>query len=265
MAVANSDLKFYLSANRPETDAATSGGARDANMQGLQAASADIGGAGDTINVDSTNAGDTQNVSIAGYGAGGAWLTETLALTGTTDVDSANTYLYVCKIELASDAIGTITVTQTSTPANVIHVIPIGERGAARLFLKAAANAAGGATKYFYEKVFVGNGHASDGVVNATVALTVNTESEIAGACEKAATVQVTDGTESVANRLTAPTGGGSYTFGDMVTPVDAGNAGDGNLIAAEYQGVWLKLTLAAGNAPVQASAFTLQLAGDAS
>lgn len=265
MAAASSDIKFYLSANRPEADTGTSGGARDATMQMLLPTKADIGGAGDTIDLVSASASDTQNVVLAGYGVGGAWVEETIALNGVTTVESTNTFVYLCKIQAASAAAGAVTVSQHTTPANVIHTIPIGEKGAARLFLKAVANAAGGAAKVLYEKVFVGNAHATDGITSAAVALTVNEASELAGALEKSATVQATGGTESVANRVTKPTGGDSYTWADMATPLAMGDAADGNLIAGEWQGLWLRATLAAGRTPTQHTDFTLQATGTAS
>lgn len=265
MAATSDNIRFHLSANRPEGDTGTSGGARDATMQLLLAANADIGGAGAKVDFVSTSASDTQNVTVAGYGAGGAWLTETIALTGTANKQTTNTYLYVCKIQLASVAIGTITCAQFGALSNVIHTIPAGEKGAARLFLGAVANAAGGASKVLYEKVYVGNNHATDAIIAATFAISVDSASELAGALEKAANAQVTGGTESVAARTTEPTGGGSYTWGELTTPAAVGDAGDGNLTAGEYQGVWLRLTLAAGRAPTQATGYTLTVAGPAS
>jgi hypothetical protein len=260
-----SDILFFLSTNRPEADTGTSGGARDATMQLLLAANADIGGAGVKVDLVSASAGDTQNCAIAGYGAGGAWLEETVALNGITHVQSANTYLYVAKIQLASAAAGIVTAAQYGALSNVIHAIPVGQKGAARLFLKATANALGGGDKVLYEKVFVGNAHATDGMVSMTVAISVDSATELAGALEKATGAQVANGTESTAARTTAPTGGASYTWGELTTPAAAGDAGDGNLTAGEYQGVWLRLTLAAGRTPTQATGYTLAVAGTAS
>jgi hypothetical protein len=265
MAATSTDIKFYLSANRPEADTGTSGGARDATMQLLLPANADVGGAGVQVDCVSTSASDTGNIVIAGYGAGGAWLTETLALNGLSHVHSANPYLYVCKLQMAAAAVGIVTCAQYGALSNVIHAIPATEKGAARLFLKAFANAAGGASLARYEKLFVGNANATGGMNTMTDALTVNSAGELAGALEKAATVQATGGTESVAARTTAPTGGGSYSWVDMVTPLAMGDGADGNLVAGEYQGVWLRLTLAAGRAPTQATAATMQGAGIAS
>ena len=54
MAVASTDLVLYLSANRPEDDSSTSGGAMDDNMRLLLRADSDSlnGGSGDTVDFE---------------------------------------------------------------------------------------------------------------------------------------------------------------------------------------------------------------------
>jgi hypothetical protein len=270
MAVANADLeRMYLSANKPEADTGTSGGARDANTQLLDRTNAvDMnGGAGEKVKLTSDSAADTQNCTLAGYGTDGAWLTETFALTGVTLKTSANTYKHLCKIALASDAIGTVTVAGNTTAAT-IHTIPIGERGAQVLFIKAEANAAGGAAKSFYEKVFAGNSHATDALISGKVWLSEDEDTELTMALEMSADVIVTNGSETTAARTTAPTTGGTYSYSEAATEgasLAVGDAADGNLVAAEYQGIWVKLSLAAGRTPEQVVQAALTLKGSAS
>ena len=266
MAVTNDDLMFYLSANRPEDDSSTSGGARDPKMQLLLTANTEISG-GDTLDVVSDSASDVSDLTVAGYTAAGAWVEEVITLTGTTPVTSTTEWEYVQKLELDADAVGEIAITQTSTPANVVHTIPAGERGAAKLFLKASANTSGGAAKSLYEKLFAGNGNATDALISGTLTATLNEEAHtsLTFAMGKTDGTQATGGTESVAARTTAPTGGSSYTFGTFATAVAVGDAADGNLVADEWQPVWCKLTLEAGRTPTKDTAFTLQLNGDAS
>lgn len=258
------DLYFYLSSNTPEDDSSTSGGAIDTDMRLIDASSCDsiAGGSGDTIDLVSTSASDTQNVALAGYGTDGSWLTETVSLSGTTNVQSANTYLHLRKVECASSAVGTITVARyNSGSPSSLFTIASGEKGAAGLFLNAQANASGGATKYLYEKIFVYSD--ADTFTSCIFANTTDEDSELTWAGEEDSGGDlVTNGTESVTNRVTAPTTG-APTFADHLTigaGLTLGDSGDGNLGNAEAQGIWAKLTLSAGRATEYVVSYTLKV-----
>jgi len=256
MPVADADLKFYLAASRPVADTGTSGGALDPKMQLIDRTYADAmnTGSGEQVKLTSDSAADTQNCTLMGYAPDGTWATETFALTGVTPKVSTNTYLHLVSLVLASDANGTIAVTGNTTAA-AIHTIPIGERGAARMFILAKANAVGGASKDLYEKVFVGNDHASDAAIEAKVWLAQDAGAYLTMDCEMSGDVTLTGGSETTANRVTEPTTGGTYSWGEHASEGAAhvaGDAEDGNLAADEWQGVWIKLTLAAGLTPDQ-------------
>lgn len=275
MSVVAAELKFFLSAGTPENDTDTSGGARSTTVRLLVKTNADSmnTGSGEQVKLTSDNAGDTQNVTLKGYGTTGLWLTETLALTGTTPAVSTNTFLHLCSVITASAATGIITVTG-NTSTNVIHTIPAGESGARRLFLLATANATGGETKTLYEKIFIGNSNATSSLIQSVIwqltqinsgALVSTIALECSGGTGSAS--QVIDGTESTANRLTAPTGGGEYTFAaaaSLGAGLTVGTAADGNLGPGEYQGVWVKLVLPAGTTPNQITAWAPEIDGSA-
>jgi hypothetical protein len=271
MAVSSSDLIVYLSANRPEADTTTSGGAIDATMRLLLRANSDTlgGGSGDRIDLVSTSGSDTQNVVIAGYGTDGTWIEETVTLAGTTNVQSVATFLHLRKVQAATAAAGVVTVAEyNGGDPSALFTIPVAEKGAACLFLKATANAGGGATKTLYEKIFVKNAHATDTLVNAIAYLSADEDTELKIDAEMASGATVTGGSETTANRATKPTTGGTYTFADHATEGaahDLGDAEDGNLIAGEAQGIWVELTLAAGRTPEQQVQWALTATGDAS
>jgi len=244
---------FYLSQNRPEDDVSASGGAVDRKMRWLARADGDSlgGGAGDKLDFVSDNAGDTCNVTVAGYKADGTWVQEVVALNGAAHVQTTNEYLHMRKCEMAADAVGVITVSEYNggAPAEKF-TIPAGERGAAAVFLKAKAEAAGGATKKLYEKVFLVNPDA-DALTGCKTYMSQDEDAEMKLDLEEdVGGNTVTGGTEQVANRLTEPNVGGGYTWADHATAGTAhvcGDNEDGNMVQDEAQGLWIQLTLAPG------------------
>lgn len=245
---------FYLSANHPVNNTGTSGGAIDAKMRLLSRDDSDdiAGGAGDYLDLVSASALDTQNVSIIGKAVNGTWVTEVVALNGTSHVQSANEYLHIRKIAAASDANGIITVARYNTGAPVtLFTVPVTERGGAHLALYLDAEAGGGAPVVAYEKLFmkaVGASYSGGKFYNSE-----DEDNELTWDLEMSADVTVVDGSETTTNRLTEPTTGGTYSWGehaDLGAAHDIGDAEDGNLAAGEGQGIWVRITLAAGRGP---------------
>lgn len=270
MAVAATDLVFYCAANIPEADTGTAGGAIDPDIRVIDRSECDSidGGAGDTIDLVSAAAGDTQNCYLAGVGTDGSWLSETVALNGTTHVQSTNTYLHLRKVELASAAAGAVTVAayQSGSPVTLTTIVA-GEKGYKDPFLRAEANAAGGAAKAIYAKVFLKNTHATDALQSGVVWLSEDEDSELTMDLEMSGGATVTGGSETTTNRVTEPSTGGTYSWGEHATEGAGhvvGDAEDGNLIAAEAQGIWLKLSLAAGRTPEQQVQWTINWSGSA-
>lgn len=249
-------ILVYLSAGRPEDDSTTSGGAIDTDVRLMDYTIYDsiAGGSGDKIDLVSSSASDTQVFALAGYGKDGSWLTENVSCTGTTHVQSTNTYLHLRKIVAASAAVGTITVARYNLGSPVtLGTIIAGEKGYSTLFLNAQANASDGAAKALYEKIFVYSTADTHTLVKFFNNIDEDSELTWAGEEDSGGDL-VTNGTESTVNRVTAPTTG-SPTFADHINLANAltlGDAGDGNLGATEAQGVWCKLSLAAGRATEQ-------------
>lgn len=246
--------EFFLSANRPEDDVTASGGAIDLKMRLLEVGQGDNldGGAGDTLDLVSSAAGDVCNVDVAGYSPAGAWQEEVVALNGVNHVQSVNTYLHVRKIEMAADAIGTVTVAEFNVGVPItLFTIAIGERGRATLFLEHVANAGGGAEKKLYEKFFI---RGTGGVLNGCqFYCSQDEETDVKFDCEEdVGGNTTTDGAEQVANRTVEPNVGGGYVWADHATIGTAHTMGDnedGILIIGEAQGIWVEATLAAGRA----------------
>ncbi len=247
MSVSATDLIVYGSANMPEANGTTSGGAIDTT---IKIVFTDIA-ATDSVEFVSSNAADTMNITVYGRTAAGAITSETKALTGTTPTAATTaTFERILKVVLASAAAGTVTV-RRATGDTTIATMEAGITSVRRLFYDAAADASGGSSRSFYEKVFVKNTNGSTTLTNAQVAEQADPTGNITFDLEDA----VNDN-NSVADRLnTAPTGMlGSF---DNTTKSVPGNA----LAAGASIGVWLKLTLAAGTAAAK-STYTIRTTG---
>jgi hypothetical protein len=242
MPIATTDLKKYGAAGRPEDDTATSGGAIDAAcvLEVTQMASTT------TLEAVSSNAGDTQTLTIYGRDASGAIVSQALALTGTTVKAFTQTFERFLKATLSGAPAGNVTIRLTGAGATVV-VIPVGKTAAAVMFINAASETA---QTIRYEKEFWKNEHASLTLTTATLKLTADPSASIRIGVEAAK-----NGSQSVANRKTTP---GSVTFvDDSVAQAVPGN----QLEAASAIGVWIEMTRGASAAAIKTS-FTTELAG---
>ena len=247
MSITAAELIVYGSANMPEANGTTSGGAIDT---AVKIVFTDIA-ATDSVIFVSSNAADTMNITVYGRSAAGSIVSETKALTGTTPTAATTqTFERILKVVLASVAAGTVTMTR-STGGATIATLEAGITSVRRLFYDAAADASGGSSRDFYEKVFVKNTNATLTLTNAQVAEFADPTGNITFDLEDAV-----DDNNSVADRLnTAPTGMlGTFTNTTKSIP---GNA----LAAGSRIGVWLKLTLAAGTAAAK-STWTVRTTG---
>lgn len=248
MSVSASDLIVYGSANMPEANGTTSGGAIDTT---IKIVFTDIS-ATDGVEFVSSNAADTMNITVTGRSAAGAIVAETVALTGTTPTTATTaTFERILKVVLASAAAGTVTVRKASDNVT-IATMEAGITSVRRLFYDSAADATGGSSRDFYEKVFVKNTNGSTTLTNAQIAEQADPTGNITFDLEDA----VNDN-NSVANRLNTPPTGmlGSFDGSTKTVP------GGGNLAAGAAIGVWLKLTLAAGTAAAK-STYTIRATG---
>ncbi|HSR50923.1 MAG TPA: hypothetical protein VLV83_08840 [Acidobacteriota bacterium] len=243
MPIADTDLVFYGSLNRPEDDISTSGGAIDTDHRmGLTQLAAS-----DTVEMLSDNAGDTtQNVTVTGRDAAGAVVSEQQTLNGTTVVSFTPTFERILKIVMDADATGTITVRRSSAGPTVA-TIPPGERGAFANFIKSASQSSP-VTRF--EKLFGRNSHGTLTLNDAEVELTADPDARI-----RMGLAATKDDSGSVANRVTAP--GGITFVDDGVAQSVPGTT----LEAGSGIGVWVEQALLADDPPFN-STFTLQLKG---
>ena len=238
MPIASTDLIWYASANMPDADSGTNGGAIDPlrRMDFTQLA------ANDDIEVISSAAGDTQNCTIVGRNAAGQIVSETAALTGTTAKIFATLGVIerVLSVELASAAVGTITV-RRSVAGATLRTIPVGERGFMALFRKAASDPS--AQKDYYVKTFWKNAHATLSLLGATVEQSADPDARITHLLANAVNDSAT-----AADRLTAPAAGNTQdpdTFDDNAKSVPGTDLAAGAAI-----GVWLRLRLPTADPP---------------
>ena len=250
MSVASTDLVAFASANMPEDDTSTSGGAIDTSTI---VTFTDIA-ATDSVEAVSDNAGDTMNLTVTGRNAGGAIVTETQALNGTTAI----TFSTMGAIErfltasLASAATGTVTIrraTGDTTIAQIGNGVYTGLTDCRRMFYDSASEAS---QTIRYEKFFFRNNNATDTLTNAQVTLTADPSTSV-----RIATEDAVNDTNSATNRETAPTGNQAWVDDSTAQSLP----GDGNLDATEAIGVWVEMTRAADAAAVK-STFTVQISG---
>jgi len=239
MSVTAAEIILYGSANMPQDDVSTSGGAIDLTTQIVPTSASLFNAlAASFLDYVSSNAGDAMNVTVTGRNAAGSIVTETKALNGTTLVSGAVAFQSIEKIVIASAAAGTVTITKHTGGATVTTIVA-GVTTMRRLFYAAAADPASGATQTRYEKFFIKN---TDGT-NSYLGLTISETSDPSAVLDFAVALAVND-TVSVANRKTAPA---TITFAS--TPATIPGA---DLAAGAAIGVWARLTLAAGSAAAE-------------
>ena len=250
MPVLDSDIVVYGSASMPDDDAPQDiGGAIDLTTR---ISFTDIA-ATDQVEIFSDNAGDnTQTVTLFGRNAAGELISDPVALNGLTVVSSALTFERIEKILVSAAHAGNITLRDQDSDTEIV-VIESGVLQIRRPFYGAGAEAAAGAQRIYYEKIFFRNNHATLSLTNAQILEQIDPTGLVAFGLE--ATLGGTDTNGAGNNRQVAPAG---YSFDDTAKAV--ANAQNHTALAA--QGVWLSLTLAAG-AAAQNSSYTLRESGE--
>jgi hypothetical protein len=242
VSIVSSELILFASANMPNDDSSTSGGAIDTlrRIDFTQMA------ANDTVRMKSSSTGDTtQTGTVTGRKADGSVASETLTLNGTTNVTFANTYERILKFELSATCAGTITLERV-TGSVLIRTVPIGERGFMAIFRQLASDPS--TTKDFYCKCFWKN-------TNGSLALTVSSVVENADPSGKIthALDASLDASTSVANRVTSP----GFTFDNTAKNVPNSQ----NLSSGSAIGLWLHLALSANDAALKTT-YTTEIDG---
>ena len=243
MAVSGADLVIYNSLNSPLSDTTTAGGDINSYMR----ATFDDPTSAATVSIVSTSTSDTQNIAVTGRNSAGAVINESVVLSGTTTVTSSNTYERVLACALSSGAAGVVTVSGTSV--NKLTDIPAAESGFRRPFYDATASTS--TSKTLYEKVFIKNNNSVSTLSNATL---IEVSSGLYSSIEFGLENDKKSA-QTISNRTSVPTGIGGG-FGSS----PSGLVSD-ELAAADYQGVWLKLSLSAGEAATN-SYYEVQVSG---
>ena len=245
MSVSAGQLIFYASSGMPEDDSTVTGG--DINS-GIRLQFDDLE-ASTTIVAYSTSNVDINTLTVYGRNNAGSIVNEAITVSGTgLSLGGSTTFSGIFKATL-SHATGFGLITVSGSSQNVVAKIPINESGFRLPFY--AATSAAGSSKTFYEKVFVKNRSGSSTLNTANVIQIADTgvSSKITFGLENGKScpgpflLSGVGPTGLVANRLTVPSHVDSFGSGTSgVWP-----SGTGNLEPTAYQGVWLKLSLDAG------------------
>jgi len=228
MSIVSSDLVAYNALNQPVDDASAAGGGIDAKSRVVFTQLT----ATAKVTFQSTDAGDTGNVTITGRDATGRVISEVLVMGGAAETASVNSYARLHSVRMAGDAIGTVTVRQ-GMGGSTITTIPAGERGFAALFQQSSS---GVAPVTRYDKLFFKN---ATGTGLTLFAPTVSLALDATGDYEIGLAAAVNDAV-AIADRVSAPAG---ISFVGLNDPVDVPG---GVLDAGDAIGVWVKQTLAA-------------------
>lgn len=198
----------------------------------------------------STPDGTSGTVQLASGASGvdDAYVNEVFRTTGGTGANQIARivgYNGTTKIATLSKDLGSAVSTDTTYEVSVGMVFektPNEMLEIRRPFYNAAADAPGGSARDYYEKVFMSNEHATLALTGATIAEQSDPGSNITFALESSLDGNDTNGTGN--DRQTVGDLSG-YTFDSNTKNV----ANSQNHTAGAAQGIWLKLSLAAGAA----------------
>ncbi len=251
MPITSNDIKFYGSLNMPTGNSATAGGAIDTSTRIVfdDATLANTFGPS-TVAFSSTLGGDTQSCTFYGRDAGGVIVAEQLSLNGLVPVTGTQSFSRILMVDFATSHNGTVGIRQGTSLFSALAYMESGVDTLRRPFYNVIADADGGSNRVFYEKVFIKNTHGTLTLQNAGASASGAMATYTAMGIESGV-----NGSQSVATRLTAPTGVSAYQ-----------NTAQGffgsNLAANNAQGVWLRLSLNAGQTPLN-DIYSVQVTGN--
>lgn len=244
MSVVNTQLVVYVASGMPENNTSIVGGVIDS---GVRASYDDPSSPSQIIIYSATGTDTSQTFNLTGRTTAGTVISESMSLSGTNNVTSSYTYERILKGVLDVPASGAVTVSGNSV--NKITDIPVGETGFRRPFYDVIASIDEART--YYEKVFVKNNNPATTLADAKI-IEVNT-----GLADKISfgLEDTKQSDQTITNRLAVPTGvSGGYGDGP------SGIVND-QLLAGDYQGVWFKLSLDAGDTATN-SFYEVQISG---
>jgi len=248
MPIADSNIVVYGSAVMPVDDTVTQiGGGIDTQKRMVFT---DIDPAGPVEAI--SDGADTRTLTIYYLTAAGVLSSEAKALTGAVAVIFAATMNSILRMLLsATDAARTVTV-RKSVAGATLGTLPVQTLELRRPHYNAIANAASGAQKDYFEKMFIKNLDGTLTLTGSTLAKTLDPQAVIDFALESVLNGTTDNGAGN--NRLVAPAG---FVFDSTAKAV----ANSGSLTAGAAQGFWTRCRLPAGKTPADTT-FTMRLAG---
>ena len=250
MPIVAADIVAYGSAVMPDIDATTNVGGAISLVK--RVVFVDIA-ATDEIEILSSSSSDTvETITVHGRNAAGELVNDVATLNGVAVVVISGTaFERVLKIIKSATTIGTVTVRDQDTDTTIADMEPAVTE-IRRPFYDAAADASGGSTREYHEKIFFKNNHGSLTLTSAQVLEQTDPQTVVAFDLES-----TLDGTDDngAFGRLTAP---GGYTFDSTAKNV----ANSQNLTAGAAQGCWMELTLTAGLG-AQNTSVTMRVSGN--
>lgn len=263
MSVTASDIKFYMSENRPSGDTGTVGGAIDTTFRALfddylLANTPSASGGDGTLRYESTNNADNGvTINVYGRNAAGS-LVEESKNVGNSGVDVTGTQVFE-RILWASTDDHDYDLKVNDSAGNNILTIESGVTGVMRPFVGISSSPS--EDKIYYSKVYVKNTNETLALLNAVfIENSGGVYDKMTYALEDA---QNDNGTST--NRLTAPDAGtiGASGFSSdnqvMSEQLDAATA---DLGPGSGLGVWLKIVLPSGES-AQKSYYSLGVSGE--
>ena len=142
----------------------------------------------------------------------------------------------------------------------LFDILPNPVTAITRCFATAQADVPGGSSRTFYEKVFALNTNTTTALTAAAIQVLSETPSLPGTALLDLALTKVLNDTATAANRQTLPANGDTtaLTFVTQPSPINViaspGSLPNGN-VAADAQGMWLRLTLPAGTTTYKGAA----------
>jgi hypothetical protein len=249
MALSGTDILMYGSAFMPESGGVVAGSGIDLTTRVVFDDATLANTLNDEVSVVSTQSIDIKPIVITGRDSGGVIVSETINTNGTIPVTGTQIFERLLKIVATQGHSGTISLKRADNTSG-IATLESGVNTIRRPFYDVAADAAGGSTRNFYEKLFLKNKSTSNALLNAIIIESSDPSSKITFAISSGVNDILT-----VTNRETQPTANVT-SFSSSGKVPSGGVINTGNAI-----GIWLNLTLSAGDAPAKTT-YTLQASG---
>lgn len=248
MSVVPSDLVFYGSQSMPEIDGVAPGSGIDLTTR----VAFDDAILANTLNrqvaaLSSSIVDSGIPLYVTGRNSAGVIVSDTILMSGTFPATGAQTFERILKI-LTVPHTGTITVREVVGNTGIAS-LESGVLQIRRPFYDVSADVAGGSTRNYYDKTFLKNNNTTNALLNAYIIESGDPSGKLTFAIASG----YADAGGAV-NRQTAPSG--TTAFNSTTKSLPSGFLNPGDSI-----GVWLNLTLSAGDAAAKTT-YTLQVSG---